>query len=102
MAKVLDKYNRVIACDSKYTGEEPQWDGCENWDPIKFMTNRNRMFGFYNYYLSAKDLKVFALEWMKKNNYKKEEIKSKTYFEHNQIETIVPKILSNNFLVKFF
>ena len=75
MAKVLDKYNRVIACDSKYTGEEPQWDGCENWDPIKFMTNRNRMFGFYNYYLSAKDLKVFALEWMKKNNYKKEEIK---------------------------
>ena len=49
MAKVLDKYNRVIACDSKYTGEEPQWDGCENWDPIKFMTNRNRMFGFYNY-----------------------------------------------------
>jgi len=70
MAKVLDKYNRVIANDSKYTGEEPQWDGCENWDPIKFMTNRNRMFGFYNYYLSAKDLKAFALEWMKKNSYK--------------------------------
>jgi hypothetical protein len=75
MAKVLDKYNRVIANDSKYTGEEPQWDGCENWDPIKFMTNRNRMFGFYNYYLSAKDLKAFALEWMKNNEYTKEEIK---------------------------
>ena len=71
MAKVLDKYNRVIACDSKYTGEEPQWDGCENWDPIKFMTNRNRMFGFYNYYLSAKDLKAFALELMKNNEYTK-------------------------------
>ena len=75
MAKVLDKYNRVIACDSKYTGEEPQWDGCENWDPVKFMTNRNRMFGFYNYYLSAKDLKAFALEWMKKNNYTKDQVK---------------------------
>jgi DNA-binding transcriptional MerR regulator len=75
MAKVLDKYNRVIANDSKYTGEEPQWDGCENWDPIKFMKNRNRMFGFYNYYLSAKDLKVFALEWMKKNGYNKDQIK---------------------------
>ena len=33
------------------------------------------MFGFYNYYLSAKDLKVFALEWMKNNGYKKDEIK---------------------------
>jgi hypothetical protein len=75
MAKVLDKYDRVIACDSKYTGEEPRWDGCESWGPVKFMENRNRMFGFYNYYLSAKDLKVFALEWMKKNGYKKEEIK---------------------------
>ena len=75
MAKVLDKYNRVIACDSKYTGEEPQWDGCEKWDPVKFMENRNRMFGFYNYYLSAKDLKPFALEWMKNNGYKKDEIK---------------------------
>lgn len=75
MAKVLDKYNRVIACDSKYTGEEPQWDGCEKWPPVKFMENRNRMFGFYNYYLSAKDLKPFALEWMKNNGYKKDEIK---------------------------
>lgn len=75
MAKVLDKYNRVIACDSKYTGEEPQWDGCENWDPIKFMTNRNRMFGFYNYYLNAKDLKVFTLDWMKNNGYNKDKIK---------------------------
>tara|TARA_B110000444_G_C18788585_1_gene571274 strand:+ start:299 stop:1501 length:1203 start_codon:yes stop_codon:yes gene_type:complete len=75
MAKVLDKYNRVVACDSKYTGEEPRWDGCESWDPVKFMVNRNRMFGFYNYYLSAKDLKVFALEWMKINGYTKDEIK---------------------------
>ena len=75
MAKVLDKFNRVIACDSKYTGEEPRWDDCKNWDPVKFMTNRNRMFGFYNYYLSAKDLKAFALEWMKKNGYKNNEIK---------------------------
>jgi hypothetical protein len=75
MAKVLDKFNRVIACDSKYTGEEPRWDDCKNWDPVKFMTNRNRMFGFYNYYLNAKDLKAFALEWMKKNGYKNNEIK---------------------------
>lgn len=92
MAKVLDKYNRVIACDSKYTGEEPQWDGCENWDPIKFMTNRNRMFGFYNYYLSAKDLKVFTLEWMKNNGYKKDEIKYVKSLPDTQPSVTVSKL----------
>jgi len=73
--RVIDKHDRVIANDSKYTGEEPQWDGCETWDPIKFMSNRNRLFGFYNYYLSAKDLKPFALKWMKNNSYSADDIK---------------------------
>lgn len=92
MAKVFDKYNRVIANDSKYTGEEPQWVGCETWDPIKFMTNRNRMFGFYNYYLSAKDLKPFALEWMKKSGYTTDQIKVVKSLRDTQPSTTVSKI----------
>ena len=64
------------AHDSKYTGEEPVWDGWETWTVDKFMGERNRALNFYNYYSNSKDLKPKVLEWMQVNGYTKDEIRA--------------------------
>ena len=74
-SRIFDRYGRVAAIDSKYTGEEPNWDGCEEWPIEKFMRERSRMFNFYNYYCSQKDLFDDILKWMASNSYTKEDIK---------------------------
>jgi len=76
MGKVFDRYGRVSAIDHKYTGEEPTWDKCESWPIDKFMNERSRMFNFYNYYCSAKDLFNDLLKWMPTNGYTKQQIKA--------------------------
>jgi len=68
------KAGRVIASDSKWTGEEPEWHGWEQWDVARFFTVKGRALNFYNYYLDSSLMKPMVLEWMKKNGYKKEEI----------------------------
>ena len=70
--------NRVMAFDSKYTGEEPVWDLQSSWSDEQFIREYNRLFGFYAYYLSAKDLKPDVLLYMKK---------AKTYTEE-QVDNI--------------
>ena len=72
---MFDRYGRVTAPDYKYTGEEPKWTGAESWTAEKFMRERARMFNFYNYYCSSKDLFDDLLLWMKKNTYTKDQIK---------------------------
>lgn len=74
-SKIFDRYGRVSAVDHKYTGEEPTWDGSESWDAAKFMKERSRMFNFYNYYCSSKDLFPDLLAWMKSNAYTKEQVR---------------------------
>ena len=73
--RIFDRYGRVAAVDHKYTGEEPKWDGCESWPIEKFMKERSRMFNFYNYYCSAKDLFDDLLKWMPTNGYTKQQVK---------------------------
>ena len=68
------KAGRVIASDSKWTGEEPEWHGWEQWDVAQFYHVKGRAINFYNYYLDSSLMKPMVLEWMKKNGYKKEEI----------------------------
>lgn len=68
------KAGRVIAGDSKWTGEEPDWHGWEQWPVARFFQVRQRAINFYNYYLDSSLMKPLVLEWMKKNGYKKEEI----------------------------
>jgi len=68
------KAGRVIASDSKWTGEEPEWHGWEQWDVEKFFTVKRRALNFYNYYLNSSLTKPMVLDWMKKNGYKKMEI----------------------------
>ena len=68
------KAGRVVASDSKWTGEEPDWHGWESWDVEHFFRVRGRALNFYNYYLDSSSMKPMVLEWMKKNGYKKEDI----------------------------
>jgi len=54
-----------MAFDSKYTGEEPTWDIQEAMSDEEFNKQYNRIFGFYGYYLSAKDIKPDIIKFMK-------------------------------------
>jgi hypothetical protein len=64
----------IKAVDSRYTGEEPIWDGWETWPVEKFWKEYSRSFNFYNYYSTAKNSKPAVLEWMVNNGYTKEDI----------------------------
>jgi hypothetical protein len=79
------KAGRVIAPDAKWTGDEPDWHGWESWPTDQFYRTRARALRFYNYYLSATDLRPMVLDWMKKNGYSKEQI--------SQIKDAPPYIL---------
>jgi hypothetical protein len=70
------KAGRVIAPDTKWTGDEPDWDGWRSWPVQKFYKTRSRALGFYNYYLDAGTLRPMVLDWMKKNGYSKLEIQA--------------------------
>lgn len=65
---------RVLAPDSKWTGEEPDWHGWESWTIETFMAMRSRTLNFYNYYLDASHMKPMVLEWMKTKGYTATEI----------------------------
>jgi hypothetical protein len=68
------KAGRVIAGDNKWTGDEPDWHGWEQWTVQRFFRVRSRALNFYNYYLDSSSMKPMVLEWMKKNGYNKDEI----------------------------
>lgn len=69
-------FGGINAVDSRYTGEEPVWDGWETWPIEKFWKEYTRAFNFYNYYSCAKDSKPAVLEWMVNNGYSKADIHS--------------------------
>ena len=71
------KAGRVIAGDSKWTGDEPDWHGWEQWTVDRFFRVRSRALNFYNYYLDAASMKPMVLDWMKKNDTKMEKAKKK-------------------------
>lgn len=74
--KKKHRTNGIAAVDERYTGTEPIWDDWQTWPVEKFHKERSRMFGFYNYYSNAKDLKPAVLAWMESHGYSKEEIKA--------------------------
>ena len=55
---------RVLAPDSKWTGEEPEWKGWESWTIGYFYRVKSRMLNFYSYYLSEADLKPGVAAYM--------------------------------------
>lgn len=76
MAKTSGAFRagRVVTPDAKWTGEEPDWHGWENWSIDKFMSERMRMLKFYGYYLTQADLKPAVLDYMKRRGYSKRDI----------------------------
>ena len=66
----------VAAYDFKYTGQEPIWDGWQEWPISKFMDERNRALNFYNYYSDSSKMKVDAIEWMESHGYSASDIEA--------------------------
>jgi len=87
------KAGRVLAPDSKLTGEEPDWHGWEKWDTHKFYATRQRAMRFYNYYLDATAMKPMVLTWMKKEGYTQTEIDSIKDASPNVLPSTVGKLV---------
>lgn len=68
------KTRSPLSLDEKYTGSEPEWDGCEKWSYEKFRKEKHRGYYYYNYFNSAKDLIPNVILWMTKNGYSKSDI----------------------------
>lgn len=73
-AKTPSTSYKIRAVDSRYTGDEPVWDGWDRWPAEKFLKERSRAFNFYNYYLDAVQTKGAVFEWMERNRYSKDDI----------------------------
>lgn len=54
----------------------PKWDGCETWDANKFMSHFRESMSYYNMNHSGKDLKPKVIDWMGRNGYTKDQIKT--------------------------
>lgn len=54
----------------------PKWDGCETWTADAFMKQYREAMQYYNFNHSGKDLKPQVINWMGRNGYTKEQIKS--------------------------
>lgn len=87
------KAGRVIAPDAKWTGDEPEWNGWENWPVKKFYRTRSRALGFYNYYLDSAAMKPMVLDWMKANGYSKTEIAAIKEANANVLPSTVGKLI---------
>ena len=87
------KAGRVIAPDAKWTGDEPEWNGWENWSVEKFYKTRSRALGFYNYYLDSAAMKPMVLDWMKSNGYSKDEVAAIKEAHPNVLPSTVGKLV---------
>lgn len=87
------KAGRVLAPDSKWTGEEPEWTNWQDWSIEKFMATRQRMLNFYNYYLSTSDMKPAVLDFMKRENYSKDDIDAISAANPNVMPSTIGKLI---------
>ena len=87
------KAGRVLAPDSKWTGEEPDWHGWEKWPVEQFYRTRQRALQFYNYYLDATAMKPMVLAWMKKEGYSQTEIGAIKDANANVLPSTVGKLV---------
>lgn len=76
MARIFDRYNRVAATDSKYTGEEPSWEDASTLNGTQYFKRRSTALNFYNYYCSTKDLMKDIETFAKINGYDSKVIRS--------------------------
>jgi len=63
--KKFKKNGLVIASESKWTGEEPTWEGASEWSEEKKQKTFSRALNFYNYYLNTDDYFPIIEEYVK-------------------------------------
>lgn len=49
--------------DEKFTGPEPKWDGAKSWSDDKKRQEITHAFYFYNYYMTAADMRKYVVEF---------------------------------------
>jgi len=49
--------------DEKFTGPEPKWDGAKSWSDDKKRQEITHAFYFYNYYMTAGDMRKYVVEF---------------------------------------
>lgn len=74
-SRTFDRYDRVVAHDSKYTGEEPVWDDSDSLDGVAYHRRRSIALSFYNYYCTTKDLINDVAKFAKSQGYKSDVIR---------------------------
>ena len=62
--------------DESFIGLEPDWTGSEKWTAERYYRERSRTPYWYSYYFKSKDFIPWVVDWMKANDYNKEDIKS--------------------------
>ena len=75
-SRIFDRYDRVVAHDSKYTGEEPSWDDSKSLDGVAYHRRRSTALSFYNYYCTTKDLVNDVAKFAKSQGYKSDIIRA--------------------------
>jgi hypothetical protein len=55
----------ISAPESKWTGEEPTWEGASEWEESKIYRTFSRALHFYNYYLDTDDYVPIILDYLK-------------------------------------
>lgn len=93
MKKLLNRRGRIAAPDHKYTGEEPEWDGWQEWDLNTFFMHKIRALKFYTYYVDPVSAKSIVYAWMKKNKYTKEKLAAFDSLSPRQIPTTIGKLV---------
>ena len=49
--------------DEKFTGPEPKWEGCSKWSDEQKRREIYHAFYFYNYYMTASDMRKYVVEF---------------------------------------
>lgn len=79
LAPRVGKKKRIrspLMLDERYTGPEPEWTDWEKWSYEKFRKEKHRGYFYYNYFNNAKDLIPNLIQWMTKNGYSKDDVRS--------------------------
>ena len=72
---------KKIAMKGKFTDEymvgyEPDWKGADQWSGEEYYRERSRTPYYYSYFYNYKDFITWVVDWMKANDYSKEDIAS--------------------------
>ena len=72
--RLFNKRGRIIALDTKYTGDEPEWADASEIDLKEYNSRLDRGLRFYGYYCDSKIMKPWVVDWMKSNGFTKDQV----------------------------